>query len=87
MGAFERLVPADAIVQVTVQGGTGESLFLGQHLSRRLYPRPPGGPVPGTQWLLVEETMEPAAAGDVSLGAGFWLRRPVSYSATTTAGR
>jgi hypothetical protein len=85
--AFERLVPADAIVQVTVQGGTGEYLFFGEHLSRRLHPRPPGSPVPGTQWLLVQKSVESAAAGDVALGAGFWLRRPVSYSATTTTGR
>jgi hypothetical protein len=84
---FEGLVPRDAIVQVTVPGGTGEYLFFGEHLSRRLYPRPSGSRVPDNQWLLLHENVEPAAAGDISLGAGFWLRKPVSYSATTAAGR
>lgn len=85
--AYERLVPTGAIVQVTVEGGTGEYWFFGEHLSRRLHPRPPGSPVPASHWLLLQETVEPVAAGDVSLGAGFWLRKPVSDSATTATAR
>jgi hypothetical protein len=76
--AFERMVPGDATVQVTVEGGAGEYMFFGDHLRRHLHPRPPGSLVPAGTWLLLQDRVERPDTTDVSLGAGFWLRKPGS---------
>ncbi len=75
---YERLVPHGAVVLMTLRPDTVEYAFFGDHLNRRLQPRPPHAPVPNTAWLLFDETTEEPAPGDVPIGAGFWLRRPVS---------
>jgi hypothetical protein len=74
---FERLVPNNAVVHITVDGGTPEYIFFGEHLSRQLRPRPPGDPVPATDWLLLRGGPERPLPTDQPLGAGFWLRKPV----------
>jgi len=74
--AFDSLVPSDAAVDITVPGGAAEYVFWGEHLSRRLEPRPAGRAVPAGHWLLSHEDCERPARGDVPLGAGFWLRKP-----------
>jgi len=81
---FERLVPADAVVQVTIGPDRDEYLFFGERLGRTLHPRPAGSPVPASHWLLVEESVEPPAASDIRLGQGLWLRRPATDSATAS---
>jgi hypothetical protein len=75
---FERLVPDNAVVDVTAEGGTPEYMFFGEHLGRQLHPRRPGYPVPAKDWLLFREGVERALPTDMALGAGFWLRKPVS---------
>jgi hypothetical protein len=75
--AFERLVPNNAVVHVTVEGGTPEYIFFGEHLGRQLRPRAPGYPVPATDWLLFLAGPERPLQTDQPLGAGFWLRKPV----------
>jgi len=78
--AYERVVPRGAVVFETMRPDTMEYAFFGDHLNRRLQPRPPGAPVPPTAWLLLDEAVEAPAQSDAPIGAGLWVRAPLSSS-------
>jgi hypothetical protein len=80
LSAYERIVPRGAVVFDTLRPDTVEYAFFGDRLNRRLQPRAPATPVPESAWLLLDEAVETPASGDISIGAGLWLRRPLSYS-------